>query len=205
MTVVEHCSLSPRSHPPLDSVSGQPWPAITVPLSGIYSPGRTKTPAPDRIGGNLDFGAVSPPARWRRKRGVCGLFDECRAAASDSTGDYQCSRRTDAHDIPSPGRHCRPPAAARCVNRARLGPARVPLVREVCPANHPFPGWSRHAATFHRQRVQFRPDNWLRCDILTPRGSVDRQLARCAVHWRMQARPFAAEIWGSAGYKNGPV
>jgi hypothetical protein len=45
----------------------------------------------------------------------------------------------------------------------------------------------------------------LRCDILAARGSVDRRLARCAVHWRMQARPFAAEIWGSACYKNGPV
>jgi hypothetical protein len=103
----------------------------------------------DLIDGELDLGAVSPPARWWRKRRICRLFDEGRAAASDSTGGYQCSGRTGGHDIPSPGRHCRPPAAARCVNRARLGPARVPLVREVCPVIHPFPGCSRHAAAQH--------------------------------------------------------
>ena len=34
----------------------------------------------------------------------------------------------------------------------------------------------------------------LRHDILTPRGSVDRRLATCAVHWRMRALPFAAKL-----------
>jgi hypothetical protein len=34
----------------------------------------------------------------------------------------------------------------------------------------------------------------LRYDILTPRGSVDRRLATCAVHRRMRASPLAAEI-----------
>jgi pimeloyl-ACP methyl ester carboxylesterase len=34
----------------------------------------------------------------------------------------------------------------------------------------------------------------LRHDILTPRGSVNRRLATCAVHWRMRALPFAAEM-----------
>jgi hypothetical protein len=146
MTVIERCSLSPCSHPLVDSVSGQSWPAITVPLSGIHSPGRTITPAPT---GSMGISISVPsahPLRWWRKRRVCGLFDEGRAAASDSTGGYQCSRRTGGHDIPSPGRHCRPPAAARCVNGARFDRARVPLVREVCPVVHPFLGWSRHAA-----------------------------------------------------------
>src|ERR1700730_1186288 len=36
----------------------------------------------------------------------------------------------------------------------------------------------------------------LRYDILTPRGSVDRQLATCTVHWRIRASPCAAEIGG---------
>jgi hypothetical protein len=36
----------------------------------------------------------------------------------------------------------------------------------------------------------------LRDDILTPRGPVDRRLARCAGHWPMRPWPFAAEIWG---------
>jgi hypothetical protein len=53
MTVIERCSLSPCSHPLVDSVSGQPWPAITVPHDHAGA---------DRIDGNLDFGAVSPPA-----------------------------------------------------------------------------------------------------------------------------------------------
>jgi hypothetical protein len=43
MTGIERCSLSPRSHPLVDSASGQSWPAITVQSTGICSPGRTIT------------------------------------------------------------------------------------------------------------------------------------------------------------------
>jgi hypothetical protein len=39
ITVIEGCSLSPRSHPLVDSASGQSWPATTPPLSGICSLG----------------------------------------------------------------------------------------------------------------------------------------------------------------------
>jgi hypothetical protein len=56
-------------------------------------------------------------------------------------------------------------------------------------------------AAFHRQRVHLRPEN---CPVLghsDAARAVDRRLARCAVHWRMPAWPFAAVIWGSAGYK----
>ena len=35
----------------------------------------------------------------------------------------------------------------------------------------------------------------LRDDILTPRGPVDRRLARCAGQWPMRPSPAAAEIW----------
>jgi hypothetical protein len=45
----------------------------------------------------------------------------------------------------------------------------------------------------------------LRCDILAPRGSVDRQLATCAVRWRMPARPSQPKFAGVLVTKNGPV
>jgi hypothetical protein len=43
MTVIERFSLSPRSYPLVDGASGQSWPANTVPLTGINSPGGTIT------------------------------------------------------------------------------------------------------------------------------------------------------------------
>jgi hypothetical protein len=49
MTIIERCSLSPRSHPLMDSASGQSWPATTPPLTGINSPGGTITISPARI------------------------------------------------------------------------------------------------------------------------------------------------------------
>jgi hypothetical protein len=44
--------------------------------------------------------------------------------------------------------------------------------------------------------VHLRPDHWSARRILTPRGPVDRRLARCAGQWPMRPWPFAAEIWG---------
>jgi hypothetical protein len=49
MTIIERRSLSPRSHPRVDSASGQSWPATTVARTGINSPGDAITISPARI------------------------------------------------------------------------------------------------------------------------------------------------------------
>jgi hypothetical protein len=54
MTIIERCSLSPRSHPLMDSASGQSWPAIAMPLTGISA---------DVTDGDLDLDAIGPLAR----------------------------------------------------------------------------------------------------------------------------------------------
>jgi hypothetical protein len=54
MTVIERCSLRPRSDPPVDSAIGQSRPAITVPLTGIYWTGPHNHAAADLIDGDHD-------------------------------------------------------------------------------------------------------------------------------------------------------
>jgi hypothetical protein len=157
MTVIERYSLSPCSHPLVDSASGQPWPAITVPLSGIHSPGRKTSGHPVVTAGH------------RQRHDVSAGLDSTELGCP-------CYARFVALSI-----HSFSCTASGVIDRQMLGL-----------------GSYLHSIA---NVFTFDLTTGLRCDILAPRGSADRRLARCAVHWRMPARPFAAEIRGSAGYK----
>jgi len=111
MTVIERCSLSPRSHPLVDSVSGQSLSAISV-----------------------------------------------SAAARRIPTSFSCT-------------------VSEVVDTQMLGLGSYVL----------------HSIA---NVFTFDLTTGLRHDILTPRGSIDRRLATCAVHRRMRASPLAAEIGG---------
>jgi hypothetical protein len=151
MTVIERCSLCPRSHRLVDSVSGQLWQAITVPVSGIYSPGRTsRRRGPDRRGSR--FRCPRSTEWWWRKRRVCGLFDDGRAAASDSTGGYQCSPRTagmtSRHPVITAG-HWQRHEVSTGVDSAQLG----------CPCYASFVPLSIHSRDGHGMLAAQHPSH----------------------------------------------
>jgi hypothetical protein len=78
MTGIEGCSVSARSHPLVDSPSGQSWSAITVAGDRNLLDGRHNH---DLVGvdvtdGDRDLCAFGPLARWRRRR---SQFTHCLA------------------------------------------------------------------------------------------------------------------------------